>query len=166
MVPILKICLGLYYWPLGRSKLVVVVSAFSRRNSWFFCACITSDSIATFSGAQQTDTGLLRKGINNFNRTDYLVQHFSEKVLSSQGPLGSIQMRHNCSTLGVFFFNFFYFLTTWCLAWKILVPWLGIKPVPPGMEALCLNHWDIREIPGQILKSSPPTMSQICLYEI
>lgn len=165
MVPILKISLDLYYWPLGWSKLVVVISAFSRRNSWFFCPCITSDSIATFPGGQQTGTGWLGKGVNDFNRTDYLVQHFTEKVLSSQCPLGSIQMRHNYSPLGVFFF-FSYFLTTWCSACRILVPWLGIKPVPPGMEALCLNHWNAREVPGQILQSSSPTMTQICLQEI
>ena len=122
---------------------------FFKEKFTIFRPCITSDSTAAFSGAQQIGTGWLGKGVNDFSRTDYLAQHFTQKVLSSQCPLGSIQMRHNYSPLGIFFFFFFfYFLTTWCSACKTLVPWLGIKPVPSGMEALCLNHWNAREVPG------------------
>ena len=29
----------------------------------------------------------------------------------------------------------------------ILIPWLGIEPVPPAVEAWSLNHWTAREVP-------------------
>lgn len=82
---------------------------FFKEKFMIFRPCITSDSIAAFSGAQQIGTGWLGKGVNDFNRTDYLAQHFTQKVLSSQCPLGSIQMRHNYSPLGIFFFFFLLF---------------------------------------------------------
>ena len=80
---------------------------FFKEKFTIFRPCITSDSTAAFSGAQQIGTGWLGKGVNDFSRTDYLAQHFTQKVLSSQCPLGSIQMRHNYSPLGIFFFFFF-----------------------------------------------------------
>jgi len=30
---------------------------------------------------------------------------------------------------------------------QILLPWPGVKPVPPAMEAQCINHWTSREFP-------------------
>ena len=33
------------------------------------------------------------------------------------------------------------------VACGILVPWLGIEPVPPVTEAWSLNHWSMREVP-------------------
>ena len=69
-----------------------------------------------------------------------------------------------------FFFLFFFFLSTevfgrGCLFWGcffclffifwpgheargILVPRLGIKPVPPAVEAWSLNQWTVREVPS------------------
>ena len=32
-------------------------------------------------------------------------------------------------------------------ACRILVPWPGIEPVPPAVEAWSLNHWASREVP-------------------
>ena len=29
---------------------------------------------------------------------------------------------------------------------QILVPWPGIKPVPPALEVQSLNHWTFREV--------------------
>ena len=46
----------------------------------------------------------------------------------------------------VFFVCLFVFLLH-CEAYGILVPWPGIEPVPPAVEALSLNHWTTREIP-------------------
>ena len=43
-------------------------------------------------------------------------------------------------------FLFFFFLPC-CAACKILVPWSGIKPVPPAVEAQSLNHRTAREVP-------------------
>ena len=39
--------------------------------------------------------------------------------------------RYNCSFAGC----------------RILVPWPGIEPVPPAVEAQSLNHWTAREVP-------------------
>ena len=33
------------------------------------------------------------------------------------------------------------------MAYGILVPWSGIKPVPPAVEAWNLNHWTAKEVP-------------------
>ena len=45
--------------------------------------------------------------------------------------------------------SFFYFwLGRVCAAWGILVPWPGIKPVPPAVEAWSANHWIIKELPA------------------
>ena len=30
---------------------------------------------------------------------------------------------------------------------RILVPQLGIKPMPPSVDAQSLNHWTAREVP-------------------
>ena len=38
-----------------------------------------------------------------------------------------------------------------CTVCGILVPWPGIKPVSPAMEAQSLNPWTTREVPGKIL---------------
>ena len=35
-------------------------------------------------------------------------------------------------------------------AYGILVPYLGIEPVPPAVKAQSLNHWTIREVPEQL----------------
>ena len=53
------------------------------------------------------------------------------------------------------------------MAWEILVPWLGIKPTPPALEARNLNHWTTIDIPQlylfslRILKAQKP-LSGIC----
>ena len=44
----------------------------------------------------------------------------------------------------------FFFLTTqW--AFRILVPWPGIEPVPPTVEAQSPNHWTTGEVPKPTL---------------
>ena len=45
--------------------------------------------------------------------------------------------------LSILFFKF----TNFAVPPGILVPWPGIKPNPPMMEAQSLNHWTIREVP-------------------
>ena len=39
------------------------------------------------------------------------------------------------------------------MACGILVPWPGIEPVPPALEAWSLNHWTTREVP--VLQETP-----------
>ena len=33
------------------------------------------------------------------------------------------------------------------MAYGILVPWSGIEPMPPAVEAWNLNHWTAKEVP-------------------
>ena len=42
---------------------------------------------------------------------------------------------------------FFYLFWLYHAACGILVPWLGIEPIPPVMEVWCLNHWTTRDHP-------------------
>ena len=49
-------------------------------------------------------------------------------------------------------FHLFFFFNWLChVACGILVPWPGIEPMPPAMEAWNLNHWTIREVPDHPL---------------
>ena len=41
---------------------------------------------------------------------------------------------------------FFFFFWPHLAACKILVPWPGIKPVPPAVETQNHNHWTTREV--------------------
>ena len=41
--------------------------------------------------------------------------------------------------------TFFFFGCT--IGYRILVPWPGIEPMPPALEAENLNHWTTREAP-------------------
>ena len=45
------------------------------------------------------------------------------------------------------------FIWQHCESCWILVPWPGIEPVPPAVEAQSLNHWTTREIPRSIFLS-------------
>ena len=38
------------------------------------------------------------------------------------------------------------------MTWGILVPGLGIKPIPPALEVWSLNHWTAREVPNMFFK--------------
>ena len=53
-------------------------------------------------------------------------------------------------------FLLFCFVSVWfwprCVACRILVPQLGIKPVPPTLGARSLNHWTAREAPSFIFR--------------
>ena len=44
-------------------------------------------------------------------------------------------------------FLFFTFWLSPTVASGILVPWPGIEPMPPALEAWCPNHWTTREVP-------------------
>ena len=41
--------------------------------------------------------------------------------------------------------NFFFFWLCYA-AFRVLVPWPGIKPLPPALRAQSLNHWTAREV--------------------
>ena len=45
---------------------------------------------------------------------------------------------------------FFFFFSLWprYMVCGILVPWQGIEPVPPAVEAQSPNHWTAREVPA------------------
>ena len=42
--------------------------------------------------------------------------------------------------------NFFFFFLPHHAVCRILVPWPGIKPAPPAVEARSLNHWTAMEV--------------------
>ena len=42
--------------------------------------------------------------------------------------------------------EFFFFFWMCYAAFRILVPWPGIKPLPPALRAQSLNHWTAREV--------------------
>ena len=64
-------------------------------------------------------------------------------------PKVAHQSRHECWALlaseGIVFEFLSFFLVTH-MACGILVPWLGIEPMPPAVEAQSLNHWTILEV--------------------
>ena len=45
-------------------------------------------------------------------------------------------------------FSYFLLFCPHCSACGILVPWPGIKPMPPELGAQCLNHWTTSEVPN------------------
>ena len=62
-----------------------------------------------------------------------------------------------CSIMNVFVFILNHFLTlVWYSVFSffgfracgILVPWPGIEPMPPAVDAQSLNHWTAREVPA------------------
>ena len=58
--------------------------------------------------------------------------------------------KSECSWKGwVFFFFFLFFCLHW-MAYGILVPWPGIEPMPPAVEAWCLNDWTTRDVPDWV----------------
>ena len=42
--------------------------------------------------------------------------------------------------------SFFLFFRLHCAAYRVLVPWPGIKPKPPALGAQSLPHWITREV--------------------
>ena len=55
-------------------------------------------------------------------------------------------MIENFKTLHFMTTNFFFFL-----ACRILVPQLGIEPMPPMVEVQSLNNWTTREFPNSMI---------------
>ena len=49
---------------------------------------------------------------------------------------------------GTMYFTSFFFFKLWPynVAFRILVPWSGIKPGPPAVEVHSLNHWTSKEV--------------------
>ena len=52
-------------------------------------------------------------------------------------------------TLFIILLTYYSFLIFWShhMACRILVPWPGIEPMPPVLEAQSLNNWTTREVP-------------------
>ena len=55
-------------------------------------------------------------------------------------------MRYLLTPIRIVHCLFFFFLLQ-CTACGILVPWSGIKRVPPALGAQSLNYWTTREVP-------------------
>ena len=73
-----------------------------------------------------------------------------------RGQMGEGLVHHHAAQVGMLgidpralFFQSKVLLIDWsdCTEWPmILVPWPGIKPMPPALEAQHLNHWTTREV--------------------
>ena len=65
---------------------------------------------------------------------------------------------HKAQQKGRHFFEF--------MVCRILIPWPGIKPAPPALEARSLNHWNTRGVPRILetclLRLRLPRSSQQC----
>ena len=70
---------------------------------------------------------------------------FSRQEYWSGVPLPSPRIRAVLFYFLIFFFFLFFGHHAVC---EILVPWLGIKPVPSSVEGWSLNHWTTREVPN------------------
>ena len=46
----------------------------------------------------------------------------------------------------------------------ILVPWPGIEPMPPALQAWSLNHWTTREVLRVIALLRPPMGLHFCFF--
>ena len=47
----------------------------------------------------------------------------------------------------IYHYYYYYYFWPCCVACGVFVPWPGIKPVSPALEAQSLNHWATREVP-------------------
>ena len=54
-----------------------------------------------------------------------------------------------------YFLQFFFFFSLHHVACGISVPWPGIEPMTPPMEAWSCNHWSTREVPPILWVSFP-----------
>ena len=70
-----------------------------------------------------------------------------------QSTIGSTKVGNcNCCNFSIWLSSWLlviFFVVLWLYHAKsrILVPWLGIKPAPPAVEARSLNHWTDRKLP-------------------
>ena len=75
-------------------------------------------------------------------------------VLNPVSPcLGSVLSLYGSFTPISYLSFFFFFLWQHHSAWGVLVPWLGIKPMPPEVESWSLNQWTAREFPPSAIWS-------------
>ena len=52
------------------------------------------------------------------------------------------------------------------MVYRLLVPWPGIKPMPPALEAWSLNHWTLKKVPHFLLNEycepPPHPLNRMC----
>ena len=58
----------------------------------------------------------------------------------------NIQLSKSLCLIPSFFFQCIYFFWPLYVAYRNLVPWPGIEPLPSAMEVCILNHWTTREV--------------------
>ena len=105
-----------------------------------------------------------RKRKKPISHTEKQKPHFEETEQASEPESGMARMlelsdqeflKSMINMLRVFFF-----FLPYCVAYGILVPWPGIKPVPPAVEAQSLNHWIAREVPLRALMDNIDNMQE------
>ena len=64
--------------------------------------------------------------------------------------------------------HFYLFIIFWprCAACRTLVPWPGIEPVPPSVEAYNLNHWNAREVPIRTFSEGSKALAESCNQKV
>ena len=99
------------------------------------------------------DTSQIFKKRANFpsplTRPGYLRLSFQLLCLPFVYGDTDVYLRHKKVWARVFFYLFFFHWLC-CMACRILIPYPGIKPMPPEVEAWSLNHWPTREFPGAV----------------
>ena len=102
--------------------------------------------------------GLVNRCWNSFQSWDFSVWNYWIKTTKCResffmhflNPHGVMVLCYNNQTQAYFlkirWNSHETFLATGA-AGEILVPWLGIEPTPPPLEAWSLNHWTTREVP-------------------
>ena len=122
--------------------------------------CLTVAKIelqAAFLGPERHPTAVLPSFSSSnpstrFTRNSW-IKFWLGRITSSSSPF--YRFFRNCigiSSYGICFLDFFFFLPGF-MAYGILVPWPGIEPMCPALEAWSLNHWTTREVPSWILNS-------------
>ena len=81
-------------------------------------------------------------------------------------PLCDFSFSWWCVCVCIFWLIFIFFFFFWpCrVACGILVPWPGIKPVPPAVEVWSPNHWTAREVPRFLFLKEIPVFSISCIF--
>ena len=134
-----------------------------REHRGAFCTMSSQISLPSHSSSWRTcfmECSFQRSSSEEVNATSPKEQSTFTRILYCQLPTSEAK---SFSTVGSFnkrleswvYLHLFYFVyRPYHAACRILVPWLGIKPVPSALEARSLNHWTTRDVPCNNFRSN------------
>ena len=114
--------------------------------SFFFLHCATAMRVSSGQPARRDQPGsakVTRDVQANPAEIRGLPSHPADSSLSLS-PIHSLPYFFLFFLLNLLFILFYFIFF---VAYKILVPRPGIKPVPPALKARSFNHWTTREVP-------------------